>query len=216
MEKRFECVLFDLDGTLIEFHHEYLFSQAELIIPDLAHDPVERSILEHHFAEFDFFGFVTEDKRNAFIESFWERFDWGGFPDPSLLPGITEMIQALHGNEMRTAIVTSRFTPVETLTEVLTPTGLIDFMHHVRTRPGDHIHWTDKRQMILDACAELGISPEKAVMVGDIPTDIESARDVGIGKTVAVLSGGVRRPVLERAKPDLILEHAGLLSEHLF
>ena len=85
------------------------------------------------------------------------------------------------------------------------PTGFLNHFSYIKPRPGDHIHWTDKRQSIIEVCEKLGVPPKRAVMVGDIPPDITSAKDVGVEKTVAVLSGGIRSHILEQAAPSHIV-----------
>ena len=49
-----ELFIFDLDGTLVEFHHEYLFNQAHAIIEKLSHPPIAPDVLENFFSAFDF------------------------------------------------------------------------------------------------------------------------------------------------------------------
>ncbi len=211
-----KLVIFDLDGTLIEFHHNYLFSQAEEIVSKLGHEVVPRSILEECFSEFDFFRFVIEERRTHFIETFWSMFDWENFPKPKLINGAYETVERITQRGVLASIATSRFVSVDLLREDLLPTGLLPLISHVASRNSDHIHWTDKRGLIRGVCEHHGVRPEEAVMVGDIPTDITSAKDCGIGLSVAVCSGGVRQEVLAKSNPDVILPDVSALYHSIF
>lgn len=207
-----KLVLFDLDGTLIEFHRDYLFSQTHFLLQEMGFSEVAQVVLNEAFAEFDYFRFVAAESRDAFIERFWSLFDWDNFPEPKPLDGVCDTLSTLVSANIDVSIVTSRFMAVEDLESMLRQTGILQYVSRIRARPGDHVHWTDKRGLISEACQAFGIAPSQAVMVGDIPTDISSARYVGIGTSIAVLSGGVRRDVLELARPDLVLESVKDLS----
>lgn len=204
--------IFDLDGTIIEFHHDYLFSQTEQILPALGHAPVPRDTLEECFSAFDFFRFVADEMRDQFIAHFWANFDWEGFPAPRLIPGAYQAVERITAAGIPVSIATSRFMEVSQLKSDLSPTGILPFISHVVSRNSDHIHWTDKRGLITEVCNLHQVDPKDAVMVGDIPTDVTSAHDCGIGLTVAVLSGGVREEVLLQAKPDIIVNDINALS----
>lgn len=201
-----QLVIFDLDGTLVKFHHDYLFSQALELIPLLGHPPVELATLQEAFEAFDFFRFVNQTSRQDFTESFWDRFDWDNFPTPVPLPGALELLSNLNDRGQKTAIATARLTESDILEQELTSTGFLPFLSLISTREGEHIHWADKRSTLLRTCRELDIAPQNAIMVGDIPTDITSAKDVGIGATIAVRSGGIREDILLEAEPTILVD----------
>lgn len=200
-----ELFIFDLDGTLVEFHHEYLFTQAHAILEKLQHPPVAPDALENFFRAFDFFGFVDELGRDAFIETFWNHFDWKNFPAAKPFPGAVETLLRLQNHKTKVALATSRLVPAEVLREEIAHTNLPDCFSLMVTRTEDNIHWSDKRGHLRTVCETLGVDPKLAVMVGDIPPDITSAKEVGIGTTIAVTSGGIREDVLGAANPDVIL-----------
>ena len=211
MSSAHRLVLFDLDGTLIEFHHDYLFTQAEQILIEIGHPKIERTVLEDCFSSFDFFRFFELHRRDELTEQFWSRFDWANFPHAKPFERAHSTLQHLVDQGIEVAIVTSRFVPEPELRQKLAHTGLVDFMSMIKTRPGDHIHWTDKRASIREVCQALDVEPGEAMMVGDIPADIESALDVGIGTAVAVLSGGIKHEILAAARPHHIISDIGEL-----
>lgn len=206
-----DLVIFDLDGTLVEFHHDYLFSETHRILERMGHPPVNSAKLHETFASFDYFAFLGGIHRDEFVQRFWELFDWNNFPPTKPFPYALEAMVRLRSLGIPVAIVTARYMPAQQLLSDLAHTGFPDVITHLITRPGDHVHWTDKRRSILEMCLTVGVDPARTVMVGDIPTDITSAHDVGVGTAVSVLSGGINREILELAHPHYIIEGVGEL-----
>ncbi len=72
------------------------------------------------------------------------------------------------------------------------------------------------------ACERLGVSPDKAIMIGDSIFDMRCARDAGVFR-VAVAYGAAPREELEAELPDLLIDqpedllawaHQALLTHH--
>jgi phosphoglycolate phosphatase-like HAD superfamily hydrolase len=63
---------------------------------------------------------------------------------------------------------------------------------------------------VLWAAAQMGISPENCLMVGDTPVDIRAGKAAG-AQTVGVLCGFGQEAELRRAGADLILPHTSAL-----
>lgn len=207
--------IFDLDGTLIEFHREYLFSQTDEILPRMGHSVIAREELELSFSLFDYFRFFADHLRDTLVEEFWEHFNWECFPKPELISGVLDTLDALLTHKVKVAIATSRFISEVDLREVIKDTGLLKYMSLIRTRHEDHIHWSDKRGHLVDVCKALQIPPNASMMVGDIPPDMTSATEVGISSRVAVLSGGIREDVLLGANPSAVLTSVKEIKELL-
>lgn len=206
MSSSLRLVIFDLDGTLVHFPHDYLLDEAERIIPLLDHPPIDRSELFEHFASFDFFRFVLHENRDEFVETFWSHFDWERFPKPIPFPSTLSVLSELKLLGFSLAIATARLMPSETLRRELEATGILEHIPHLVTREDERVDWRDKRGHLKQICEALGFSPAESVMVGDIPTDISSAKDLRFGRTVAVTTGGLKRAVLEAIEPDHIIE----------
>ena len=215
MFEHIELFIFDLDGTLIEFHQDYLVEQALGIIPKLGYHNILREELDNAFYSFDLFRFVKESEREEFMEKFWNLFDWTNFPKPSPFPESLLILKELNKIGKRLAIATSRLSELDELKSILNQTPLMEYISHVECRTDPQVHWTDKRDLIKKVCSEIGVLPEHSAMVGDIPTDIQSARDVGISRLIAVKSGGIAESILRDAKPDLLLENVGEITEFL-
>jgi len=214
--KNIELAVFDLDGTLIEFHHEYLFSQTQRLLPKLGHRNVELGELSESFSSFDYFRFVLEDERDNFASVFWELFDWDNFPDPVVFDGVETALSELSNQGIRLALATSRLTTEQQLSSLLKPTGILEHMETIVCRTDPKVHWSDKTQLLKKVCKRLGVVPERALMTGDIPTDVISARSIGMGLTAAVRSGGMKDSVLKSADPDFLISDVTELPTVLF
>lgn len=210
-----KLVVFDFDGTLVEFHRDFLFSEAFRLLPQLGITDVNHQVMATSFAEFDFFRFVAEAERERVIEGFWQGFDWASFPAPVAIPGTGQMLSQLTSGGVKVGLATARICQREDLERDLRQIGMLSHFSHLSSRSDESVHWTDKRSMLREICDRLEVDLAEAVMVGDIPADVISARDAGFGYTVAVLSGGIRRAVLEQAEPDMIIDDVSTLHEVL-
>jgi phosphoglycolate phosphatase len=69
--------------------------------------------------------------------------------------------------------------------------------------------------MVHGFCAAVGCSPAEVVVVGDTAADLEMARRAGAGLAIAVRTGGTPVEVLERSA-DHVIEDVGALPALLF
>lgn len=209
-----KLVIFDLDGTLVEFPHEFLYLETERILSEFSYPPVKRSILESCFSDFDYFRFMDETKREEFTERFWESFDWPNYPKAVLFPASLAVLERFAEQGVSLAIATARLGPEEKIREDLRETGMLEHLSVIAPREDSSQDWTDKKVQIRHVCGNLGISVKEAIMVGDTPPDIESAKELGLACSVAVLSGGINKDILEKVKPDLLISNIGELGKY--
>lgn len=204
MPNKLKLAIFDLDGTLIHFHHDYLFSQTDKILKKLNHDQVPKDVLEKHFSDFDFFSFTNEGCKKTFEEKYWSHFDWENFPKDIVFDGVFELLEDLKRREIKLGLATARLCSLEQLKKDVSHTELLPLFDFIATREDEKIHWQDKTSQITSVCKELGVNPRDSFMAGDIPSDIRSAKKVDVRLSAAVLSGGIREDVLEKEEPDYI------------
>ena len=209
-------VIFDLDGTLVEFHRDYLFAETMKILDRLNHPPVEIELLQSSFAAFDYFRFVIDPDPDEFITRFWSHFDWDNFPSARPIEQARDVLSRLREAGIETAVATARLGTAEKVRGDLLASGLLDYISIIVSREDEAIHWTDKRLHIERICSFFGVGPEDTAMVGDIPADITSARAAGVGIVVAVESGGIDPEVLAAHRPDFLLPDISTLLAVLY
>ncbi len=211
----YKLALFDLDGTLIKFAKEFLFSQTRAVYEKLSIEEASTETLEEYFSKFDFFGFVDDAKRSEFERVYWELFNWADYPAPEVLAGTLDTLSWLKENDVPSVIVTSRDEKPEGIAERFSGTGIEDFIIHIQSRSELEKEWHDKRPQIETVCRKFQVEPRECLFAGDVPPDIESAKACGVGLKIALLSGGIRKEVLEVTGPDLCLESVAQIPQKL-
>ena len=198
-------ILFDLDGTLIEFPKLFLFEQASSVFSSLGVELPEVHHFEAAFSNFDFFRIAPESLREEFEELYWKQFDWCSYPSPNVFDGVPKLLDGLKADGHRLAIVTSRDESPDEISKQLEGTGVLESIDFIVSRQCKIQTWSDKQPQIREALARFGAEPKKATLVGDVPTDITSAKACNLNKSIALLSGGIHREVLEAEEPSYVL-----------
>lgn len=202
--------IFDLDGTLIDYEHEFLFNEAERILPLVGLGHISKEDFINQFEHDHLFGFLTnEDERRAMEEHFWKHIWVHERPDPKAIEGVIETLDSLATRGIKLAIATARAQLEEHLKEELQHTGLLKWVDIITSRDTHDDPWRDKRKQIVLACKHASSAPEDSFMIGDSPSDIWSANAVQIGCSIAVRTGRIRDEVLKKENPHAILNHAG-------
>ncbi len=209
MSQKPKLLLYDLDGTLVRFHKEFLFDGVNKLLIDFGLKEVSQKELEESFSDFEFFRFVKEEKREDFLEFFWSNFNYVDSPPLAPIKGVLETLKFFKENNVLQFIVTARVK--ESIGDRLKETGFLNYLDGVVCRENLSVDWRDKVGSILLACKKAKIPPKEAFMIGDIPPDIESAKSANVSKKVAVLTGGIKRTVLEKSNPDYILNNVNEL-----
>ena len=207
-----ELAIFDFDGTLVHFHHDYLFDQTLLAIDKYNHPPVSREELREHFSECDYFRFSQCDE---FTAKFWAEFSWESFPAPVLFDETVTVLESLRARGVNIAIATARLSPEVELWKDLELLGIDKHIDTVSTREEGRTDWENKVPQLETIIERTGADKRTTLMVGDIPQDTTSAKESGIGTTVGVLSGGIKEHVLYKAEPDLVLPSIGHIPPYL-
>ncbi|MCX8182188.1 MAG: HAD family hydrolase [Candidatus Methanomethyliaceae archaeon] len=119
----------------------------------------------------------------------------------SLFDGVTEMLQELKQMGLKLAVVTTRSKKDVSL--IMRRFSLENFFEVVVTR--DDVRFgKPSPEPVLLALKKLDVNAFDAVIVGDMPTDIESGKQAGT-KTIALMTGLFNESLLE-ATPDLTIK----------
>jgi len=159
------------------------------------------------------------ERREGTLHDFWMEFLWKyreGEVKAKLIPGVTEVFQRLHQKKIPIAVITSCIVPSRKLKEELDEYGIGRYVEVVVTahdvvKDLERGHHFSKVEIFQLAAERLGVNPKDCVIVGDYWNDIRDGKRVG-AKTVAVLTGLMRRGLLEKYGPDEIIENIGELE----
>ncbi|WP_225828438.1 HAD-IA family hydrolase [Streptomyces naphthomycinicus] len=115
--------------------------------------------------------------------------------------GVLELLLTLRVRGLRLAVATGK--AGDRARSLLDGLGLLPFFAHVigsdevpRPKPAPDI--------VQRALELLDVPPEQAIMIGDAPTDLASARDAGVASAAALWVGPDEEELLA-AKPDAVL-----------
>jgi HAD superfamily hydrolase (TIGR01509 family) len=210
-----DCTIVDTLGRFFEVFNEMLTARGKRLLSwteffgvyvadtldDLIAQPPDRD---------------REKKLHEFWMEFLRRYREEG-PDGKLIPGVIETFQDLSKNGVPIAVITSCIVPAEKVREELTRLGIGKFVRTIVTasdvvknlEAGDHF---SKVEILRLAAEKLGVDPKDCVVVGDYWNDIRDGKAIG-AKTVAVLTGQIRRELLEKYSPDAMIESIRNLQE---
>lgn len=196
MNVMIRAVIFDLDGTLVNFNIDYKALRAE-VRSFLINQGVPASVLSLNERIFEMLNKTEIFMRNngkpekAFEEiksevlKITEKYELEAAKTISLLPGVAEVLKTLKemGLKMGLCTVSSEKTTnyilkkfkIESFFDVVTPR---DKVKHVKPH-AEHIE---------AALKALGVKPEEALVVGDSIIDVKCAKELNI-IAVGLLTG---------------------------
>jgi phosphoglycolate phosphatase len=204
MHSLFHAVLFDFDGTLADSYDAITasvnFVRSRHSLPPLEQREVRTKVgngLWQLLADI-----VPGGNPEADAKVYLEHHPSVMFSNTRLLPGVKDALAALRSDEVRMAICSNK--SVSLTKKLLGPLAISSYFD-AALGPEDAGKPKPDPAMIHLALQRLDVPIAKALYVGDMPVDVETARNAGI--LVWVLpTGSSDRETLMRAKPDRILD----------
>lgn len=174
------CVLFDLDGTLIDTLNLYVSALKrtlkEIVLEEVSTERLATLRLNSEPRLLGYFvpSGEVEAAHRRFLANYnmlhEEYFD-------GVYPGVTELLASLRRSGFKTGIVTGKSRGAWEIT-----------LRHVPLAPFDTLVFDDDVSMpkpdsegIVKAMANLQASPAETVYVGDSVSDLEAATEAGVG-----------------------------------
>jgi len=202
-----KAVVFDLDGTIVDFNLDYKTARAE-VIQFLGYQGFPQSVFSlnesvfemlkkleiyiqnHHMSNKDY----TRLKKE--ILAILERYEMQGAKSTQLLPGILETLQALKKMKLRLGLFTVNSR--KSTEHILSTFQLKPFFQTVITR--DSVPAVKPNPIHLEtALKSLKAKPEETLVVGDSVWDMKTAKELnvfavgastGIATTEELISAG--------------------------
>lgn len=200
--KSIKCVLFDLDGTLLDTSYDFAYALKKTCQrfgrPPIAYDVVRASVSQGglaltQLAFGDLQGEELEQKRQYFLDVYFQNIAL----HTQLFPGLEMALETLADKEIPWGIVTNK---PEWLTERLlsyfefpsAPKSVICGDTLEVRKPNPEPMWL--------AAKECGIAPENCLYLGDHPRDIEAGMNARM-QTGAALFGYLPKNATEKDWP---------------
>jgi pyrophosphatase PpaX len=187
---RFDVVLFDLDGTLVD---------SNALIVESMHRTAEE-VLGRRFPEEQIAALVgggsaarqlatlDPDRVDDLVRDYRARID-SAYDGIQCFAGIVDVLRVLKQRGVRLGVVSAK--PFEVLERAFAVAGIGGYFDAIVGSDATTRHKPDP-EPILHALALLAARPEDAAYVGDSPFDTQAARAAGV-YAVAVAWGGLHR-----------------------
>jgi phosphoglycolate phosphatase len=195
-------VLFDLDGTLIDhfkaIHRCHTHAMRQLGLPGPTLAQVRAAV--GGGVELAVERLVGKELKPAALAVYRPYWDATMLEDVALLPGAAELLGALRARGIRTAVFTNKHGPSSRLTCThLGLTALLDGNFGATDTPWLKPDPAFTRHVL----AELGVTAAEALLVGDSPFDVATARNGGLG-FIGVATGTHTADELKAAGADRV------------
>lgn len=188
MAKRFDLIVFDWDGTLMDSAAAIVRAiQAASADLGLAVPPDARARHVIGLGLVDALRHAVPDLQEADYPKMVERYRHhylSGDHTLTLFEGVEEMMAELHGRGHWLAVATGKSRVG--LDRAMGFSGLARYFH--ATRCADECFSKPHPAMLLELMDELGVMPEACLMIGDTTHDLLMARNAGVA-AVAVSFG---------------------------
>lgn len=207
-------VLFDMDGTLVD-HFETIFRCYEYAARALGktpptYDEVKRAVGGSMPVTIK--AFFDDESLEAAMMHWSKRFDEIHLQGVRLLSGARELIGELDRREFRLAVFTNK--GGDHTRNIIRSLGLFDSFSLI-LGANDTSFRKPQPELSRHALNQLGIEANEALLIGDSPFDIESAKCVGM-RSYCVATGSHSKEELEAAKADYVFDDLPDLMDSVF
>ena len=215
MKGRFDLIIFDWDGTLVDSIDWIvccLQKAARSQGCDIPEEQAAKEIigLSIQKAMEKLFPEIDEKTQEQLIASYSQEFFSKPITEDDLFSGVNEMLQKFKQAGYQLAVATGKSR--SGLEKAMQGTGLSDFFHI--TRCADQTASKPHPVMLEEIIKEMAVSKERVVMVGDSVHDMQMAINAGIS-SIAVSCGANSTEQLQHYNPLLNLQQTIELQDSL-
>ena len=196
MARRFDLLVFDWDGTLMDSTAVIATSlQAACGDIGLPVPPEERARHIIGLGLYDALRYVLPGVPPAIYPQIVERYRHHFVSREHAAPlfdGVEDTLKTLHAAGHRLAVATGKSR--RGLDRVLERTGLAALFH--ATRCGEEAASKPAPEMLLELQRELGVAKEQTLMIGDTTHDLQMAQNAGVAGLAAAFGAHPREQLL--------------------
>ena len=180
---KLECVIFDIDGTIADTLDLCEMAFQESFKKELGKSYDKAEIFQHfNVAEGGIVSkFASQEQHPKTLESYYRELENLHHQKDVVMPGIRELLHDLKSRNIFMAVVTGKGKRGAELS--LREMGLLNYFSIIENGSDDAMDKTIGLGRILN---QMQIDPQKAVYIGDIESDIQSALQVGMWAAGAV------------------------------
>ena len=178
---RFDAIVFDFDGVLVEsvdvktrafaaLYAEYGADiERQVVAHHLAHSGISRYVKFRHYHE-DLLGLGYNESIGRDLSDRFSRLVVDAVVAAPYVEGAREFLDAYH---RRLPLFVASGTPEEELREIVSRRGMQDYFRAVCGSPAT------KAEILRNIGRTSGLAPERLLMVGDAAADFEGAHEAG-------------------------------------
>ncbi|NLL62632.1 MAG: HAD hydrolase-like protein [Ruminococcaceae bacterium] len=203
---KYEAVIFDFDGTVADsslgIKNSIKFALKVFDIPVGDEAKLDSFIGPPLYESFESAYGVDSELSSKLVDTYRVYFADKGVFECEVFPGFLEILKELKEQGVKLAVASSK--PKHFLDIAVSHIGADEFFDSVKG-PDLKNYESNKTQLILEACKDLGVRPSKRIaMVGDRSYDIEGANSAGVTSIGVEYGFGSREEFLEH-NADLIV-----------
>jgi HAD superfamily hydrolase (TIGR01549 family) len=213
-KRRFNAVVFDLDGTLADTFSTIMRIFNQLMSARTGREWNLKDLIPH-------FGppenvmfkslFPNENDYESVVTEFYRLSMTDGHEIKSF-PGIREIVSDLRNAGVKLGVYSGASTRAARIR--IGHAGLLDLFHEVVG--GDQVrNYKPHPEGLVKLIERFEVDPQSTVYIGDMVADVDVGRGAG-ATTVAVTWGACNRTELEAARPDFLIENPNYLREVIY
>ncbi|MBR2731643.1 MAG: HAD hydrolase-like protein [Clostridia bacterium] len=212
MQRRFDAVLFDFDGTVADTGAG-IFASANHAAQALGFPPPTEAQLRRFVGpplleSFQELIGMTPEQAQAAVTAYRSYYEAHAIFRLTLYPGMRETLAALHAAGVRVVIASSK--PERFARRITAHLGLDPLIDDFSCPRDDRVH-EDKEMLIRRALRQGGVEAARAAMVGDRCYDMIGAGRAGVTAIGAAYGYGGAQELLASGASQLIDTPAALL-----
>lgn len=197
-----KAILFDLDGTIHDSRDVVFFCINKTFAHFGVPAPTKEAIVSAvHAGSANLFAQLAPKNKNQEMLNYFREIYKTERSKIEPYKNAQSMLKRLHERGYKLGVVSS----ARAAEEFVMSYGLHGLFDVIVGGNTTAKHKPDP-EPVLFALNSLKVSPEEAIIVGDLPADIKAGRAAGLKASIAIMHGFGSKSLLEKSKPDYFVE----------